>query len=206
MAQITDAFELDGFVQQRKELEALLMSNPHMEKKVQGLIRKVLVQARRSVGEAAAKSMDSDPRQAYKAVKMAVYRQILGGNVSLYNKKRASNTGSRYEPQRTLVPGQRGGNRRPRSMRTEAMQSYMGSDRGFVLRFLENGTPGMRNLKRFQYDKNRKENKWNRHPNTGYRGHIRPRNFFSGSSQKAMQIAAQKLTELIDNLIQKENI
>ena len=44
MATTTDAFEIDGFVQQQKELEALLMSNPAMEKKVQALIRKVLMQ------------------------------------------------------------------------------------------------------------------------------------------------------------------
>ena len=42
MADISGAFEVDGLVKQREELERLLMSNPEMEKKVQGLIRKVL--------------------------------------------------------------------------------------------------------------------------------------------------------------------
>lgn len=206
MAFTTDAFEIDGFVQQRKELEALLMSNPQMEKKVQGLIRKVLMQARKQIGEAASHAMKEDPRQAYKAVKTAVYRQILGGNASIYRKKRASKSGGSYEPERTLRPGQRGGNRKPRSGRTQQLQSYMGSDRGFILRFLEAGTPGNRNLRSFTHDENRKVDKWNKHPNTGYRGHIAPRNFFGTSSHQAMAKAAEQLTQLIDELIKKENI
>ena len=208
MTKITDAFDIDGFVQQRKELEALLMSNPQMEKKVQGLIRKVLMQARKQIGDAASQPsvMKSDLRQAYKAVKTAVYRQILGGNVSIYRKKRASGGGGSYEPPRTLNPSKRGGNRKPRSGRTQQLQSYMGSDRGFILRFLEAGTPGNRNLRSFTHDENRKVDKWNKHPNTGYRGHIAPRNFFGTSSHQAMANAAEQLTQLIDELIKKENI
>lgn len=85
-------FTIDGLVKQREDLEHLLMSNPAMEKKVQGLIRKVLMKARRDI-------MDSiqfkrgDPRQARKAVKTAVYRRILGGSVSLLNKRRAGAAG-----------------------------------------------------------------------------------------------------------------
>lgn len=206
MADISGAFEVDGLVKTRKELEALLMSNPEMEKKVQGLIRKVLMQARKQIGEAASHAMKEDPRQAYKAVKTAVYRQILGGNASIYRKKRASKSGGSYEPERTLRPGQRGGNRKPRSGRTQQLQSYMGSDRGFILRFLEAGTPGNRNLRSFTHDENRKVDKWNKHPNTGYRGHIAPRNFFGTSSHQAMAKAAEQLTQLIDELIKKENI
>ena len=214
MATTTDAFEIDGFVQQQKELEALLMSNPAMEKKVQALIRKVLMQARRTIGKAAGDAMDSDPRQAYKAVKTAVYRQILGGNVSLYRKKRASKTGGSYEPPRTLREGQRGGNRRPRSGRTKLIQSYMGSDRGFILRFLEAGVNGR--AIEFRSDSHREKvkrgsqggdlKKYGKTTNTGARGNIAPRNFFGTSSQTAMQDAAQQLTQLIDELIQKENI
>ena len=216
MAITTDAFEIDGFVQQRKELEALLMSNPQMEKKVQGLIRKVLMQARKQIGDAAKQPnvMKSDPRQAYKAVKTAVYRQILGGNVSLYRKKRASKTGGDYTPITTIQPGQRGGNRRPRGGRTKQLQSYMGSDRGFVLRFLEAGTPGNRNLRGFRYDESREHvhrgsqggniRKYGKTINTGYRGHISARNFFGTSSQQAMEQAAQQLTQYIDELIKQK--
>ena len=211
---MADNFEIDGFVEQRKELEALMMSNPAMEKKVQALIRKVLMQARRTIGKAAADAMDSDPRQAYKAVKTAVYRQILGGSVSLYRKKRANKTGGSYEPPRILREGQRGGNRRPRSGRTKQIQSYMGSDRGFILRFLEAGVNGR--VIEFRNDPHRDKvkrgsqggdlKKYGKTTNTGARGNIAPRNFFGTSSQTAMQNAAQQLTQLIDKLIQKENI
>ena len=216
MVQQIDAFEIDGFVQQRKELEALLMSNPQMEKKVQGLIRKVLLAARKSLGDAAKQPdvMKSDPRQAYKAIKTSVYRQILGGNVSLYRKKRASNTGGNYEAPTTLRPGQRGGNRRPRSGRTKQLQSYMGSDRGFILRFLEAGTQE-RSIK-FTPDEARENvrrgsrggnlRKYGKTINTGTRGKISARNFFGTSSQQAMEKAAQQLAQYIDDLIKKENI
>ena len=214
MAQISDAFEIDGFVQQRKELEALLMSNPAMEKKVQGLIRKVLMAARKSLGDEAGKAMKSDPRKAYKAIKTSVYRQILGGNVSLYRKKRASGGGGSYEPPRRLREGQRGGNRRTRSERTKHLQSYMGSDRGFILRFLEAGTQE-RGIN-FTPDEAREHvhrgsqggniRKYGKTINTGTRGNIAPRNFFGHSSQRAMEKAAQQLAQYIDELIKKENI
>lgn len=214
MAITTDAFDIDGFVQQRQELEAMLMSNPAMEKKVQGLIRKVLMQARRTIGNAAADAMESDPRQAYKAIKTAVYRQILGGNVSLYRKKRASKSGGGYEPPHTLRPGQRGGNRRARSGRTKQLQAYMGSDRGFILRFLESGTS--ERIISFKTDENREKvhrgsqggnlRKYGKTINTGTRGRIAPRNFFGSSSQKALQEAAANLTRLIDELIKQAKI
>lgn len=214
MAITTDAFEIDGFVQQQKELEALLMSNPQMEKKVQVLIRKVLSEARRAIGKSATDAMDSDPRQAYKAVKTAVYRQILGGNVSLYQKRRASKTGGDYTPATTIRPGQRGGNRRPRSGRTKQLQSYMGSDRSFILRWLEGGVNGR--VIKFHSDRSRESvhrgsqggnlKKYGTTINTGWRGNISPRNFFGRSSHQAMAKAADQLAQLIDNLIKEQNI
>ena len=117
MADLTN-IETDGLVEQRKELDKLLMTNPDMVKKVQGLVRKVLMIARANIGRAASDVMKSDPRQAYKAVKTAVYRQILGGNVSILNKRKAATKFSAYEPPRTLQQGQRGGNRVKRSERT----------------------------------------------------------------------------------------
>ena len=177
--------KVDGFVEQRKELEALMMSNPAMEKKVQGLIRKVLLAARRAVAQAAQQPsvMKSDPRQAYKAVKSAVWRQVLGGSVSILN-KRGTKFGS-YEPPRKLRPGQRGGNRRTRSSLTNDRIHYAGDSRAFVLRFLNAGTSGRTTI-------------------YGNRGRIRPRNFFAGSSQAAMNKAADELSKLIDELIKNE--
>ena len=63
--------------------------------------------------------------------------------------------------------------------------SYDGSDRAFILRFLNQGTTG-------------------RTTRFGYRGRIAPRNFFSTSSHTAMQKAAEQLSTLIDDMIKKE--
>ena len=187
---MADNFEIDGFVKQRKELEALMMSNPAMEQKVQKIIRTVLMTARRKISGEAKSAMQADPRQAYKAVKTAVYRQILGGSVSILNKRRAGAM-SLYEPQRKLREGQRGGNRVPRSDRTTQVMSYQGADRAFILRFLNAGTgqrtAGTRNG-----------------GIRGNRGAIRARNFFANSSYRYMQQAAEQLTSLIDELIKKE--
>lgn len=187
---MADNVEIDGFVKQREELERLLMSNPQMEKKVQGLIRKVLMAARREIGQQAKSSMKSDPRQAYKAVKTAVYKRILGGSVSILDKRRAGAPGS-YEPPRKLRPGQRGGNRVPRGQRTQQLMSYQGAQRAFVLRFWNQGTSertaGTRGGRL-----------------SGNRGNIAPRNFFSSSSHRAMQEAADQLTKLIDDMIKQE--
>ena len=203
--------EIDGLVKQREELEKLMMSNPAMEKKVQGLIRKVLMEVRRHMGDAAKSAMKSDPRQAYKAVKTAVYRRILGGSVSILNKRRAGTPGN-YEPPRTLRPGQRGGNRRTRSDRTQQIMNYDGSSRSFVLRFLNQGTQG-RSIE-FRYDAARENvkrgsqggnvSKYGKTTNTGRRGNIAPRNFFGQLAPRAMDKAAENLTNLIDELIKNE--
>lgn len=201
MADISN-IETDGLVEQRKELEKLLMTNPDMEKKVQGLVRKVLMIVRANIGRAAQDVMKSDPRQAYRAVKTSVYRQILGGSVSILNKKKPGVKFSDYEPVRTLRSGQRGGNRRARSERTRDLIKYAGSDRGFVLRFLNAGTLD-RDIN-FTFDESRRVTKWNRHPNTGNRGHIAARNFFGNRSHQEMEKAAENLVTLIDELIKQE--
>ena len=190
---ISGAFEVDGIVRQKQELESLLMSNPEMEKKVQGLIRKVLLAARREISGRIKDGdyMKSDPRQAYKAVKSAVYRRILGGNVSILNKRRAGKRGPvppivhKLETQVNSKGTHRGGNRMPRSRRTEDLLTYQGADRGFILRFLNAGTG-------------------DRNSHIGHRGAISARSFFADSSQQAMQKAAEELDALIERLIEQE--
>ena len=207
MVQRTDAFDVEGLVEQRKELEALLMRNPAMEKRVQKIIRKVLLAARKSVGDAARQPnvMKSDPRQAYKAVKTTVYRQILGGSVSILSKRRASKSGGSYEPPRH--PSRRGGNRRKRSARTIDLQSYWGSDRGFILRFLEAGTKDryIDHLQKIRRADGTYKFKWKTTGRDyGYRGRIKARNFFGNSSLLAMEAAAEDLAGYIDELIEEE--
>lgn len=187
---MADNVRVDGLLKQVKELDSLMMKNPAMEKQVQKLIRKVLMTARREVAKSASASMKADPRKAYKAVKTAVYKQILGGSVSILNKRRASGKKTSYEPPRTLRPGQRGGNRVKRGSRTQEVMSYDGVDRSFVLRFISAGTKqrtaGTRGGRL-----------------SGNRGRIAARNFFSSSSQGAVRKAAVELQQLIDDLIKQ---
>ena len=191
MADISGAFEVDGLVKQKEELERLMMSNPAMEKRVQGLIRQVLLTARRQVSNSINGDIKSDPRQAYKAVKSAVYRRILGGNISILSKRKAGQRGPvppvvhKLETQVNSKGNHRGGNRMPRSRRTEDLLTYQGADRGFILRFLNAGTG-------------------DRTSRIGFRGSIAPRNFFADSSQQAMEKAAEQLDNLIEDLIKQE--
>lgn len=186
-----DNVQVEGLVKQRQELDALMMSNPAMEKKVQGLIRQVLMMARRQISSEAKAVMQSDPRQAYKAVKTAVYKRILGGSVSLLNKRRVGQrlpvppVVHKLENQTNSKGNHRGGNRMPRSRRTIDLLTYRGADRGFILRFLNAGTV-------------------TRQSHLGNRGSIAARNFFGNNSQQAMQKAADQLGTLIDELIKKE--
>lgn len=210
MVQLTDAFEVDGLVQQVKELESLMMSNPEMEKKVRGLIRKVLAAVRSNMSRAAKDAIGNDPRQAYRAVKSTVYRQILGGSVSILNKKHASNKSGSYAPQHH--PSRRGGNRRTRSERTIKLQSYWGSDRGFILRFINSGTTDR--YINFLPDSSREHvhrgsrggnvKKYGKTINTGYRGRIASRNWFGNRSHTEMMNAAENLSQFIDELIKQE--
>ena len=194
--------QVDGLVQQRQELENLLMSNPNMEKKVQKIVRKVLSHVRKDVSQAARGAMHADPRQAYKAVKTAVYRQILGGNVSILNKSKAGTKFSAYEPPRKLRAKQRGGNRRERSPRTDDLMHYAGPDRAFILRFINAGT----NDRYAGYGRNKggAEETALRTGGLGFRGRITPRNFFALTSHSAMRKASQELQQLIDELIKQE--
>lgn len=200
-----DNLEVDGLVKQREELDSLMLKNPEMEKRVQKLVRKVLQHVRSDVSKAAKNAMKSSPRQAYKAVKTAVYRQILGGNVSILDKKRAGVKFSQYEPPRKLRPRQRGGNRMERSQRTRDLMSYAGPDRAFVLRFLNSGT----DMRYAGYGRNgrtesQKVDYLMRTGGLGKRGRIAPRNFFGSAAHTAMRKASEELVQLIDQLIKEE--
>lgn len=197
-----NSFEIDGFVAQREELERLLTTDPKMEKRLQKIIRKVLMEVRKEVSESAKTVMKSDLRQAYKAVKTAVYRQILGGSVSILSKRRKSTQFSAYEPVRKLQPKQRGGNRRVRSKRTWDIQHYAGSDRAFVLRFLNAGTQDR--YAGYGRNKGGAEETALRTGGRGFRGRIAPRNFFGNVSHRAMRGASAHLQQLIDQLIREE--
>lgn len=76
----------------------------------------------------------------------------------------------------------------PRSQRTTDLLSYYGPDRGFILRFLNNGTP--------------------RRTDNGVRkvGTIKEGNFFAATAQKEMEAAMDELAQLINEEIIKAGI
>ena len=190
-------FELNNvvIVEQQKILEQALSTNPKTQKVLQKLIRKVIMEARAMVVSAASRQIKNDPRGAAHAVRTSVYKKILGANINLFSSRKAHGQNS-YEPPRKGVSG-RGGNRRTRSPRTRQIMGYAPLDRGFILRWINDGTPGARNIE-FTSNDRRKVDKWNKHPNTGNRGNIAARNFFRGAGERALAQAADNLANLID--------
>lgn len=184
------------FLQQQKVLEAALSTNPKTQKVLQKLIRKVIMEARTSVVDAASRKMKHDPRGAAQAVRTSVYKKILGANINIFSSRKAHGQNN-YEPPRKGVSG-RGGNRRTRSPCTSQIMGYAPLDRGFILRWINDGTPGARNIK-FTPNDSRKEDKWNKHPNTGNRGNITAHNFFRNAGEHALAQAADNLAILIEN-------
>ena len=196
---------LDAFEKKIKEIET---TNPGFEKRLRGVIRKVLGEARAKLSKDATSGlqMKSDPRKAYKAVRYAVYKKIFGGQVNILQSRKAGSM-KLYEPPRkgTSDPRGRGGNRALRSKRTENIMSYQGKDRGFILRFLNQGT-GDRAITSMGGNSLR----------TGSisvlktkslganRGSISARNWFGGASQKELEKVAEKIQELIDKVINEE--
>lgn len=204
-ADISKNFMVEGLVEQMQQLDALLSTNPDMEKRMRRVVSKVLIKAQKQMSKNIASDMPNDPRHAAKAVRKLIYRQLLGGNINILRKTRATAGASTYTPTRTLKPGQRGGNRRLRGERTMRMESYNASDRGFILYWLNSGT-GARSMGRFNTDSHRSKvrrglqggdvNKYGKTSNTGARGSIRPRNVFASH--------LMSLSNFIDNELIKE--
>lgn len=167
-----------------KRFESMQISGRELEKTLHKLVSNVIKEARARMSQEAKAAISNDPRQAYRAVKNMVYKRVLGGNVSILQKRRGST-------KRVPVPEkkkryERGGNRIPRSQRTTDLMSYWGSDRGFILRFLNSGAYG-------------------RQSRYGNRGSIAARNWFANAGQKQMEQASEQLAQLIEKEIEKFN-
>ena len=205
MAEIKNgAVTITGLDEFEKKLAQLKTDSPGFEKRLRGVIRKILGEARANLRKDAASGLDmqTDPRHAYKAIRFAVYKKILGGQVNILNSRKAG-AATNYEPPRTLSPGQRGGNRRTRNSRN--LDIYEGVDRGFILRWLNDGMTktNPRTIK-FKENPRRKVDKWNKHPNTGNRGAISAQNWFGGASLQELQKVAAQMDELISKIIKEE--
>ena len=183
-------------LEQKQVLEQALSTNPKTQAALRKLIQKVIKEARATVVKAADDTIKNDPRGAARAVRTSVYKKILGANINIYNSRKAHGSTS-YEPPRH--PSHRGGNRRTRSGRTAQIMGYDALDRGFILRWINDGmTKTSPRTINFEHNGNRKVDKWNKHPNTGNRGAITARNFFRGAGERALVQATDALANLID--------
>lgn len=181
-----NALELEGFIQLKQKFDDLFTDNPKMAAVIRKRIRYVLADARNAVAQSVQTNVPYDPHQAFRAVRRTVYKQIFGGSINILNNRHAGAlTPIPVVHKLDLNPHQRGGNRMRPSARTIALQSYQGKDRGFILRFLNSGTPGR--------------------SNNGIRdvGAIEARNFFYGIATSQIEKAAETLSELIDQEIEK---
>ena len=181
-----DAITITGIEQYQEALRKMQTDNPSTKKELQAIIRRAISKARKNIVKDAQDILENDPRNAYKAVRSSVYKQILGAQVNiLSSRKRGAPT--KYQRPRKLDenPHQRGGNRRKRSMRTMQLDSYEGTDRGFILRFLNAGTT-------------------DRETRFGNRGSLTARHWFGISSAFQVDAAASRVAEEIENLLQQE--
>lgn len=175
MAQVT--------IENNVKLERLLASNPEMEKKVQKIMRKVLTVAQKSVQLTA---MPLSSKEAYLGVRKAVYKKVLGGNINIISGGKSAGKRAPIPPESARKKTHdRGGNRIPRSKRTEDLLSYAGPDRSFILRFMNDGTT-------------------TRTSRYGNRGAIAARNWFGPAATQALEQSAQMFDELITKLVEQE--
>jgi hypothetical protein len=198
--------EIKGLDERIKQLGEASTKNPMMRKRINEVIRAMLAQVRKSLQNNAQSGlqMKEDPRKAYKAIKMAVYRRIFGGNVSILSPRRAGTMRFYAPPRRgTKDPFGRGGNRMKRSERTTDMMSYQGGDRWMVLQWLNNGTrerfsgSGRNGKTEAQY-----RSFVERTGGHGKRGSIAARNWFGPRSYQELQAAAANIDAMIDNILQ----
>ena len=176
--------QVSGFVEKQRMFEHLLSTEPGFDMNTRKVIKQVLKEARGKVSKDAASYIKDDPRKAARAVKHTVYKQLFGGNVSILSKRKA---GPKYDliRQKSLQPGQVGGNRRPRVESRNRLDQYFGSDRGFILRFLSSGTV-------------------TRDTRYGNRGAIRRTDWFGHVATWHMQQAAEDIAAMINEYVRKQ--
>lgn len=171
-----------------KMLGSLMTNDPIFNRNLHKYVKQVLREARRNLTKDAKAYMKSDPRKAAMAVKHSVYKTIIGGNISILQKGKG-HAGARYELHRHRKldenPRQRGGNRRERYSERNRLDTYYGTDRGFILRFISSGTV----LRTSRY---------------GDRGVMRHTNWFGHTAPWQMQTAAVKLADAINEYIKQE--
>ena len=180
-----DAIIVTGIEQYKEALKKMQTDNPKTKKELQDIIRRAIGEARKRVIQDARDVLENDPRNAYKAVRNSVYKQILGGQINILSSRKRGAPTHYQKPRKERPAKARGGNRRPRSLRTMQLESYEGVDRGFILRFQNAGTT-------------------DRETRFGNRGHLAARHWFGISSAFQLDTAASEVADEIERMLQQE--
>ena len=124
-----------------RDLENMRLERAVEKEQFRRIVRKELSVARRNLIKEARRVLEHDPRQAYKGVKMMVYRRkALGGNIAILEPK-GKTLISDWKKPRKVRSSKIGGNRvKPHPDYTVRRDSYWGASRAFVLRFVNSGT------------------------------------------------------------------
>jgi hypothetical protein len=190
------------FQNQQHVLKALSAVDGEFHKRLREMIFLELKAARNKIVEDIS-FKNGDPRGTRHAVKRYVAGKYLGGVVSILD-GRTSGSKNNYEAPRKLRPGQRGGNRMPRSLRTDDILHYGPGQRSFILRYVNSGTAPRyaagRNVSgrgnRREFFRMQEEGDW-------YRGSIAPRNFFARLGQPEIEKAVDRLGKMVDEAFDK---
>lgn len=184
-------------------LQAAMTTDPKMRKAIQQHIREAIWEARKEMINSVSFT-NGDPRQSLRAIRNSVYEKILGGQINIRRAKSDHGGGNGYTPPRKLTPGQRGGNRRPRSERTEQINRGSPLDRQWILNILNKGTKtrviGFRNTVKGNRDRyNASVTRISRGytARTGNRGSIAARNWFMPAAESALSQAMQRISEMV---------
>lgn len=182
---------------QKQMLRALSATDSEFSKRLHEHIFQELKRARDAIAKGI-KFGNGDPRGTANAVRRYTAQKYLGGVISLSGKMPAGQgSGSSWEPPRKLRPKQRGGNRRTRGKRTQAIMSYGGHERQFILHFVDAGTQPRSS----GYGRSKKGVAAGN--GRGNRGSIAPRNFTQTLGRPAVQRAMDRLAAIIDTEFQK---
>lgn len=192
-----------GVKLQEKNLERMMTSNPETRKAIQELIRETMWEARNATAHEV-QGIIGNKGQSARSIRNIVFKKILGGNVNILNKKRGEAKWRVTQPKRKVDanPHMWGGNRRKRGFITIRNQGYEPTARGFILRFLNDGTNQRFIGGRNKYKSNTEY--LNRiESGRGNRGRIIRGDFFERIARQQLGDAAEKLSKMVEEEIAK---
>lgn len=108
--------------------EELLSTNPKMREDLEYAVDVILKDAREQASEEMKRYFFDSAHETHRAIRRIVYKKVIGGELNILNVKRALRQGK-------VSPSYRG-----RTADTQRILSYTGIDRGFILRFVNDGT------------------------------------------------------------------